>query len=233
MLNKIIKKFTKLVDIENKEILKFIKDFSKKCKNEEKLLDAGAGEMPYKKYFPQTDYESCDFCKLDEYRYKVDFTCDLQNIPRENETYDTILCTQVLEHVPEPQKVINEFHRILKKQGKLFLTVPQGWKLHQEPYHFFNYTSYGIKYIAEKAGFKVIYIKEKGGYFKMMASRISYSSPFYLKHLKGLKAIFVLPFFAIHSLIFSIIIPFLVYHLDFLDKEKKYTLGYGIYCEKK
>lgn len=117
-------------------ITTFMECAARIVKPSDKILDAGAGSCRYKKYFSHAQYESTDKSTY----FKHDFICSLEKIPTHNSSYDVIVCTQVLEHVEYPQKVINEFYRILKQEGKLFLTAPQGWGIHEEPYHFFNFT---------------------------------------------------------------------------------------------
>ena len=66
----------------------------------------------------------------------MDYVCDITDIPVSDDSFDVIICTEVLEHVPEPIKVIKEFSRILRKNGKMFITAPLGCGIHQEPYIF-------------------------------------------------------------------------------------------------
>ena len=115
-------------------IVNFMEFASKQVKPSEKILDAGAGDRRYKKYFFHARYEATDFKDvLDNFftdifnhssKIKYDFICSLDKISKPNGSYDAIINTQVLEHVECPQKVINEFYRILKPGGKLFLTTP-------------------------------------------------------------------------------------------------------------
>jgi SAM-dependent methyltransferase len=83
-----------------------------------------------------------------------------------------------LEHVEYPQKVIKEFYRILKPKGKLFLTAPLAWRLHSEPYHFYNFTKYGLESLFKNAGFKVIFIKKRGGLFWFLEEIIKIIPPY-------------------------------------------------------
>ena len=203
-------------------IEKFILQLSKNIPSENKLLDAGAGPGPYKKEFSHCKYEATDF--IDNYN-NLDFICNLENIPKKDEEYDVVLSTEVLEHVENPQKVLQEFFRILKVGGKLFMTIPQGWKLHQEPYNFFYFTKYGIESLLEKSGFKNIKIQKKGGYFWFLADAIRFNG--ILDQYKKYKFIYY-PLKIIEIPINHVILPFILFHLDFLDKEKKWTKGYLI-----
>lgn len=82
-----------------------------------RVLDAGAGDCPYKHYFGRSQYETADFCQVDKMYGAIDYVCDLANIPVEEKRYDLVLLTQVLVHIPEPMQVLNKIHRILKDGG--------------------------------------------------------------------------------------------------------------------
>ena len=137
------------------------------------VLDAGAGDCHWKTIFsPDVKYlgmdlgvgdENCDYSMLN-------IQGDLREIPLESESIDAIICIQVLEHLPEPWKVIAEFSRILKPGGKLFLSCPQGAEQHQVPYDFFRYTPFGLKSLLETNNFEIKWIKPQLGNF----NRISY-----------------------------------------------------------
>jgi SAM-dependent methyltransferase len=203
-------------------VTKFLEERSKKLKKGSKILDAGAGPCPYKYMFEHCRYEATDI--KDPYKI-MSFTCSLDSIPRKNGFYDAVLSTQVLEHVEYPQKVINEFFRILKPNGKLFLTCPQGWMVHQKPYHFYNFTKYGIESLLKNAGFKKYTIKPKGGYFVFLADAIKFNNiPSQYKNFKLL-------YYLLRILGFpftQIFIPLLSLCLDSLDKKKDWTMGYNV-----
>jgi SAM-dependent methyltransferase len=201
-------------------IEKFVKSSSRKLPPGSKILDAGAGPCPYKIFFSHCDYESTDF--KDKFG-SLDFECSLEKIPRKSNSYDHILCTEVLEHVENPQKVLNEFHRILKKEGRLFMTVPQGWMLHQEPHNYFYFTKYGLASLLRDSGFKKFQIIPKGGYFWFLADAVRFNGV--LEQYKKFPLLYY-PLRIIEYPFTDILIPFILFHLDFLDKERKWTLGY-------
>ncbi len=104
----------------------------------------------------------------------VDMFGTAYNIPSENEHFDCVLCTAVLEHLEEPQKALNETYRILKKGGYAIYTVPLFWHLHEEPRDFYRYTKYGIKYLFEKAGFELIELKPLAGFWITFGTELNY-----------------------------------------------------------
>lgn len=218
---------------------RFVQFSSRQTKPKSRVLDAGAGSCPYKKYFLHTIYESTDFKNIFDKQSKNihDFTCSLDSIPKSNGSYDAIICTEVLEHLEYPQKAINEFYRILKKGGKLFLTTPQSWGLHGEPYHYFNFTKYGLKSLFTNAGFNIIFIRPLGGIFWYLGFVIK-NLPDYLfsQYIKGNHhsfSFYLLFLLYISSLPFCVyLIPLIFYYLDKIDKKRGFTLGYACYCLK-
>jgi SAM-dependent methyltransferase len=124
------------------------------------------------------DHEDCphDHANIDIFGTAYD-------IPNEDNEYDCILSTAVLEHLEEPQKAIEEAFRVLKPGGYAIYTMPFFWPLHEEPRDFFRYTKYGLQHLFEKAGFNIINLKPLSGYWMMSLTLWSY----YLRNFsKGL-----------------------------------------------
>ena len=128
-----------------------------------KLLDIGCGNKPYKHIFENriAEYIGCDVVQSSE--RCVDIICQADSIPIKNNAIDTILCTQVLEHVADHRGLLRETFRLLQKGGVLILSCPMYWPLHEEPYDFFRFTEHGLRYLLESAGFVIHKIKCNGG----------------------------------------------------------------------
>lgn len=139
------------------------------------VFDAGSGDGHWKhKLIPGIKYIGMDLGVGDvnaDYSY-VDIKGDLRNIPLENDSVDAIICIQVLEHVPEPWLVLKELNRILKSNGKIFLSCPQGVPLHQEPYDFYRYTKYGLLHLFKESGFEIEFIKPQKGSINKISNDI-------------------------------------------------------------
>ena len=218
-------------DAEIYSIGKFMGSVAASIAGGSKVLDAGAGCRPYAELFAHTDYESTDFVDRQDVH---SFVCDLHRIPKPDNHYDAIVCTQVLEHVEFPQQVIRELYRILKPGGKLFLTAPQGWGIHLAPYHFFNFTSYGLNSLFNHAGFDVRSIDPRGGIFWYLGKRIR-SLPLYilLQHRSNpLLFLLLSPLFLLSIPFCTYMIPLVCFYCDALDRKKGFTLGYACICEK-
>jgi ubiquinone/menaquinone biosynthesis C-methylase UbiE len=224
------------------QIQKLIEFAAEQIKPSELVLDAGSGKQQYKKYFSHAKYESTDIVKLPDAEH--DFICSLDDIPKPDGSYDTVLCTQVLEHVEFPQKVISEFSRILKPGGKLFLTAPQSAAIHGAPYHFFNFTEYGLASMFTRAGFMINFIRPNGGGFWDLSKRISSLPRDLEKQYKTqknegnlslcdkLKWTMLRLCLLLFKPTYKYIIPMLFFKLDSFDKTKLSTLGYSCYCIK-
>jgi SAM-dependent methyltransferase len=108
------------------------------------VLDIGAGDKKYKNYVNCRKYISLDVSG------KVDVIADATALPFKNYSFDMIMCTQVMEHIKNPFLAMEEFSRVLKESGIIFITVPTVMYLHETPSDYFRYTKYGIEYLLNK-----------------------------------------------------------------------------------
>ncbi|NYI79921.1 SAM-dependent methyltransferase [Nocardioides panzhihuensis] len=143
--------------------------FAKGTKRGMRVLDAGAGRSPYRKLFKHAQYEAADFAQLDSANPPLDYLCDITDIPVPDGHFDRVICNQVLEHVPEPEKAIAELHRVLKPGGRIFLSAPLFFAEHQKPYDFFRYTQFALRKMFEDAGFEIARMNWLEGYFGTVA----------------------------------------------------------------
>lgn len=137
------------------------------------VLDAGAGDQPYRSYFSHASYESADFEKVDKGYASSTYVCDLAQIPTEDNRFDYIIFNQVMEHLPEPQLVLNELFRVLKTGGKMYYTGPLFYEEHEIPYDFYRYTQFGLKHLFAKSGFEIEKLEWLEGYFGTVAYELN------------------------------------------------------------
>jgi len=193
------------------------------------LLDAGAGECWYKHRFGHLRYRSVDFALgKGSWDYSnLDVVANLLVLPFRDNTFDAVLCTQVLEHINRPGEFVKELYRVIRPGGSLYLTAPQGFKEHQAPYDFFRYTSYGLRFLFEEAGFREDYIEPKGGFFYFFADKCHLVHSYLFNKRRPLYVKFLfLPLEPVSKVLFSVVLPLIVSSLDSFDTEKKWTNGY-------
>lgn len=189
------------------------------------VLDAGAGDQIYAPIFQHVRYESADFEKVEKVYKNPTYICDLASVPVEDGRYDAIICTQVLEHLPEPQAILKEFHRALQPGGKMIVTCPLWYEEHEKPYDFYRYTQFGLRHMFEKAGFVVDELRWLDGY---MAS-VKHQFCLMKKHLPrrpsdfggGLQGAVSAATFAVFRLFLS---P-LMRAANAADRRQRYTAG--------
>jgi SAM-dependent methyltransferase len=137
------------------------------------VLDAGAGNAPYKHLVLHANYESADFEKVDREYARSTYVCDLKDIPVEDARYDFVLFNQVMEHLPDPPRVLKELFRVMKPGGRLIYSGPLFYEEHEQPYDFFRYTSFGVRLLFQDAGFAVQRLDWLEGYFGTVAYQAS------------------------------------------------------------
>jgi SAM-dependent methyltransferase len=117
------------------------------------VLDVGAGDAPYRELFAAYDYRTTDWAgSFYTPGRAVDYVAPAHDLPLDDDCVDAVVCTQVLEHVAEPVEALVEMRRVLKPGGRLIVTVPLTWYLHELPHDYYRYTPYGLRYVMEKAG---------------------------------------------------------------------------------
>jgi SAM-dependent methyltransferase len=130
-----------------------------------RLLDIGCGMKPYQKVFGRKveRWIGIDFASTRSGDSEATVFGSALELPFGATTFDTILSTQVLEHVSRPEVLLGEACRVLKPGGHLMLTAPQTNPLHEEPEDYFRYTCHGLRCLAERAGLHVVEIRPLGG----------------------------------------------------------------------
>ena len=194
------------------------------------LLDIGCGNKPYQEYYnPYTSKQiGCDIVQSDDNR--VDVLCPATALNFEDNIFDTAFCTQVLEHVYDHHSLVKEANRVLKPRGKLILTVPFCWELHEEPYDFFRLTKHGLKELFEENNFRILSIKSNGGKwaatFQMFINTVYSTFRFKTFRAKLLKILFI-------EFRLTLLLNKLAVRIDKKYFDDVWTLNYIIVAEKK
>lgn len=128
-----------------------------------RLLDVGCGTKPYRSLITVDAYIGLDIdCDTSRERGMADYFYDGVSFPFSDETFDCILCNQVLEHVFTPNEFLGEIARVLMPGGKLLLTVPFVWDEHEQPNDCARYTSFGLHALLERNGLKLLQHEKLG-----------------------------------------------------------------------
>ena len=202
-ITKLIKSIRPSVGKSNEHVRdRWIEDTLNSIPENSRILDAGAGTQRYRKFCKHLDYVSQDFGKYNgqgdstgmqtgEFDYgELNIISDITSIPEPDSSFDTVMCIEVLEHLPDPVLAIKEFSRLIKQKGHLILTAPFCSLTHFSPYHFctgFSKNWYKIHLPAYDL--KIIDISPNGNFFEYLAQevdRIPSVSKRYLKDKPGL-----------------------------------------------
>lgn len=133
------------------------------------VIDVGCGRRPYRRFLPT----NASYVGVDSNRdLSPDVVASVTALPFRTGSIDAVMCSEVLEHVPEPSLALGEINRVLRSGSRLYMTVPQSWGLHYEPDDYFRYTRYGIGYLLEQNGFEIRQIEQMGGLFSYFAVRV-------------------------------------------------------------
>ena len=200
------------------------------------VIDIGAGSQPYRFYLAQDvryvamEYSPNPLCQV---------RGSILDLPFSQEVFDGAICTEVLEHVPEPSRALQNVNRILRVGGWLYLTVPMTWGLHYEPRDYFRFTKYGLTYLVERSGFEIVEIARIGGLFTTLLARLEevgvsllYRLAFPLKFLIGSSNRVLL----ISLVVFPVIVPLdlLASLLDLLvPGSDKDAMGWAVLAVKR
>lgn len=137
-----------------------------------RFLDVGSGMMPFRgeAIAGAEVYESLD---LEARTEDLTYLADVQNLPIAGLQYDTVLCSEVLEHLPRPEAALAEIFRVLRPNGHLLLTVPFLSRLHEEPSDYFRYTEHGLREMLARQGFEVEEITPIASVFTFLGHQLS------------------------------------------------------------
>ncbi len=150
-----------------------------------RILDAGAGERKFKPYCKHLQYVSQDFGQYNGQgnqeglqtsswnQENLDIVCDIIAIPEPDQSFDAILCTEVIEHIPDAALAIKEFGRLLKPNGILIMTAPFCSLTHFAPYHFSTgFSKYYYEHHLAAQDFAIKELTPNGNYFEYLAQEV-------------------------------------------------------------
>lgn len=198
-----------------------------------RLVDLGCGEKPFEALFAPhvASHFGVDFGATSLLHYgpatRADLLVDGAETKLPAGSFDTLLCTQVLEHVFDTEAFLAECHRLLSKGGKGIFTVPFLWQCHAEPNDFYRFTRHGLEKLFVERGFRVVELRPIGGaYAALIQTRIVSI------HCREVRS---LPYRVLRKAWNFLLIPFLNWkalHLDGLFWNDKLCLNYLLVVAK-
>lgn len=131
-----------------------------------KLLDLGCGKVPlyaaYKEFI--TDNICVDWSNTFHKNEYLDYELDLtKKLPFNDNEFDTIILSDVLEHIPVPELLWREMTRILTMNGKIIMNVPFYYWLHEQPHDYYRYTEFALRRFAQNCGLRLVQLEPTGG----------------------------------------------------------------------
>jgi SAM-dependent methyltransferase len=144
-----------------------------------KLLDVGCGRKPYKDtYFAAaTSYTGVDYLTETS---RPDIVASALDLPLENQSFETVVSTELLEHVPDPLRALREMHRVLRPGGYLILSTPMYWPRHEIPYDFLRYPYDGLLYLLKESGFELVRMFNRGHAYVFLGQVVQHTLPVFL-----------------------------------------------------
>lgn len=150
-----------------------------------RILDAGAGQLKYKKFCGHLNYLSQDFAQYDGRgdgsglhtgswdQSKLDIVSDISDIPEPDGSFDAVMCIEVLEHLPNPLLALQEFSRLLRTGGQLIVTAPFCSLTHFAPFHFCSgFNRYFYETHLPRFDFTIVDFQENGNFFEFLAQEV-------------------------------------------------------------
>ncbi len=145
-----------------------------------RLLDVGCGDKPYEHLFlPHVseyvgvEHEATFAATSAGARGKADVRYDGRRLPFADESFDTVLSVQVLEHTPDPAALLVEMARVLRRDGVLILSAPFSFRLHEEPHDYFRFSPHGLRLLCEGAGLIIEEMEPHGNLWSLLGHKLN------------------------------------------------------------
>jgi SAM-dependent methyltransferase len=207
--------------ISEKELLFFAKKYVSG-----RLIVIGCGTKPYRELFRPfvTEHIGVDHESTMHNSDNIDLFGSAYCLPVGDKTFDSALCTAVLEHLEEPELSLRECYRVLKSNGIAIYMVPFIWHLHEEPRDFYRFSKYGLDYLFRKTNFEILEIKAMSGFWITFTQMFIYNLyRFNIGPFRWFKIIDAI----------GLILQMIAYLLNLIDRTEQWTWAYIVVARKK
>jgi SAM-dependent methyltransferase len=134
-----------------------------------RVLDVGCGASPYRELLPA----DAIYVGVDTRRQpQAAMQASADALPFADGSFDGIMCTEMIEHLPRPWLMVAELGRVLRPGGRLYLTAPFDWHFCDEPHDYFRFTTHGVRALLDDAGFEVEQMEKVGGMFSAFSAKL-------------------------------------------------------------
>lgn len=210
-----------------------------------RLLDVGCSAKPYEAFFGSPEHIGIDWSNS-QHDLRADAFADAQAIPFADKTFDTVLCTEVIEHLNDPSMAVCEMARVLRPGGHLILSAPFVHVLHELPFDYFRYTHIGLQTLARAAGLNLVNYWTRGGILSVVMDLVgrlifTWSRRFFFSRIP-FRNLIETPFLNLFIVWPQRLFAYLVFGFDKLslkwrrlrvfDTSTIITLGYVIVCQR-
>lgn len=159
-----------------------------------RLLDVGCGDKPYQDLFLPYVSEyvgieheaSFNATSASASTRKPDVLYDGRRLPFEDQSFDTVLNVQVLEHTPYPAALVAELARVLKVDGVLILSAPFQFRLHEQPHDYYRYSPHGLRVLCEASGLEILEVHSQGSLWSVLVHKLNSYLAFKVARIGGL-----------------------------------------------
>ena len=179
------------VDLEWSVLIGSLKQAAPRARG--RLLDVGCGNKPYEGLFRPyvSEYLGIEHVTTFEITTagngarRPDILYDGGTLPFPDRTFETVLNVQVLEHTPNPGRLVCEMSRVLRDDGLLILVAPFQFRLHEQPHDYFRYSSHGLRHLCEEAGLEVLETHPQGGLWSVIGHKLNSYLAFRVARIGG------------------------------------------------
>jgi SAM-dependent methyltransferase len=159
-----------------------------------RLLDVGCGQKPYEHIFKpfSSEYIGIEhegtfaLTNAKAAERGPDLVYDGKRLPFDDRSFDTVLSIQVLEHTPHPAALVHEMARVLKDDGRMILSAPFQFRLHEEPHDYFRYSPHGLRALCADAGLELVEVIPMGSLWSVIGHKLNSYLAFRVARIGGL-----------------------------------------------
>jgi SAM-dependent methyltransferase len=180
------------VDIQWTVVVTSLKSVAPRARG--RLLDVGCGNKPYEAIFTPyvseyigIEHESTfALTSASDGASRPDFVYDGVTLPFPDRSFDTVLNVQVLEHTPNPGRLVAEMSRVLNENGILILVAPFSFRLHEEPHDYFRYSPHGLRHLCDEANLEVVEVQRQGSLWSVIGHKLNSYLAFRIARVGGM-----------------------------------------------